>query len=54
MADQGAARLDFGQLLAAVEEAPPVAAASVLGERLVQALDAREVPSSSRISAAKR
>jgi serine phosphatase RsbU (regulator of sigma subunit) len=43
MADQHAARLDFGQLLAAVEDAPPVAAADVLGERLVQALGAREV-----------
>ena len=52
MADQYAARLDFGQLLAAVEDAPPVAAADVLGERLVQALGACEVPSSSRISAA--
>ena len=43
MADQHAARLDFGQLLAAVEDAPPVAAVDVLGERLVQALGAREV-----------
>jgi hypothetical protein len=43
MADQHAARLDFGQLLAAVEDAPPVAAADVLGERRVQALGAREV-----------
>ena len=43
MADQHPARLDFGQLLAAVEDAPPVAAADVLGERLVQALGAREV-----------
>src|SRR5215204_380516 len=43
MAAQHRARLDFGQLLAAVEDAPPVAAADVLGERLVQALGAREV-----------
>jgi len=43
MVDQRAARLDFGQLLAAVEDAPPVAAVDVLGERLVQALGAREV-----------
>ena len=43
MADQHAARLDLGQLLAAVEDAPPIAAADVLGERLVQALGAREV-----------
>jgi hypothetical protein len=55
MADQHAARLDFGQLLAAVEDAPPVAAADVLGERRVQALGARaRFPSSSRISAATR
>jgi hypothetical protein len=43
MADQQAARLDLGQLLASVEDAPPVAAADVLGERLVQVLGAREV-----------
>jgi serine phosphatase RsbU (regulator of sigma subunit) len=37
------ARLDFGQLIAAVENAPPVAAADVLGERLQAALGAHHV-----------
>ena len=37
------ARLDFGQLIAAVENGPPVAAADVLGERLKDALGAGEV-----------
>ena len=43
MAGQRAGRLDLGQLLAAVEDAPPVAAADVLGARLGDALGAREV-----------
>jgi hypothetical protein len=36
-------RLDVGELLAAVENAPPVAAADVVGELLAQTLDASEV-----------
>jgi len=36
-------RLDVGQLMSAVENAPPVAAADVLGERLKEALGAGEV-----------
>ena len=36
-------RLDFGQLILAVENAPPVAAADVIGERLQDALGAGEV-----------
>ena len=36
-------RLDFGQLISAVENAPPVAAADVIGERLKDALGAGEV-----------
>jgi hypothetical protein len=36
-------RLDVGQLMSAVEDAPPVAAADVLGERLKDALGAGEV-----------
>src|SRR4051794_25210724 len=43
MADRYAARLDFGQLIAAVENAPPVAAIDALGEHLTQTLGAREV-----------
>ena len=43
MPDHTSARLDFGKLLAAVEDAPPVAAADVLGEHLADALGAREV-----------
>src|SRR5215218_1194220 len=43
MADRRAARLDLGQVLAAVENAPPVAAADVVGQRLTAALEAREV-----------
>src|SRR4051794_28666583 len=37
------ARLDLGALLAAVEDAAPVAAVDVLGERLASALGAREL-----------
>ena len=37
------ARLDLGELLAAVEDAPPVAAADVLGRHLGKGLGAREV-----------
>ena len=36
-------RLDLANLLAAVEDAPPFSAADVLGERLANELDAREV-----------
>src|SRR3954453_9722806 len=43
MAHGHAARLDLGQVLAAVENAPPVAAADVVGQRLTEALAAREV-----------
>src|SRR4051795_4394047 len=43
MSDRHAARLDFGQLIAAVENAPPVAAVEVLGARLSEALGARAV-----------
>jgi hypothetical protein len=46
--------LDFLGLLAAVENASPVAAADVLAERLTDALGASEVPSSLPISAAER
>src|SRR3954447_8815873 len=42
MADR-LARLDFGQLIAAVENAPPVSAADVIGARLTDALGARAV-----------
>ena len=42
MADRSE-RLDFRQLIEAVENAPPVAAADVLGARLTDALGAREV-----------
>src|SRR3954469_315357 len=42
MADR-LARLDFGQLIAAVENAPPVSAADVIGLRLMEALGARAV-----------
>src|SRR3954451_14125571 len=38
-----AAQLDFGQLIAAVENAPPVSAADVIGARLRDALGARGV-----------
>jgi hypothetical protein len=41
--DRRNARLDFAELLAAVENASPVAAADVLAERLGDALDAAEV-----------
>lgn len=43
MSDHTAARLDLAQLLAAVENAPPVAAADVLGEWLADALGATAV-----------
>lgn len=43
MTDRRSARLDLGQLIAAVENAPPVAAVDVLGERLVQVLGAHAV-----------
>ena len=43
MADHAAGRLDLAQLLAAVENAPPVDAADVLGEWLADALGATEV-----------
>src|SRR3954451_4788256 len=42
MADHPA-RLDFGQLIAAVENAPPVSAAEVLGARLTDAVGAQAV-----------
>jgi hypothetical protein len=43
MAPERVSRLDLAGLLAAVEDAPPVAAADVLGERLCDALGASEV-----------
>src|SRR4051794_842545 len=43
MPDRDAARLDFGDLIAAVENAPPVAAVDVLGARMTEALGARAV-----------
>ena len=43
MADQPAGRLDLAQLLAAVENAPPVDAGDVLGEWLAGALGATAV-----------
>jgi serine phosphatase RsbU (regulator of sigma subunit) len=43
MSDRRAARLDFGLLIAAVENAPPVAAVDVLGARMIEALGARSV-----------
>jgi serine phosphatase RsbU (regulator of sigma subunit) len=43
MAREPSARLDLRELLAAIEDAPPVAAADVLGRHLVEALGAREV-----------
>jgi serine phosphatase RsbU (regulator of sigma subunit) len=43
MSDRHAARLDFGDLIAAVENAPPVAAVDVLGARMTDALGARDV-----------
>jgi serine phosphatase RsbU (regulator of sigma subunit) len=43
MADDRTTRLDVADLLAAVEDAPPFAAADVLAERLGNALGAREV-----------
>jgi serine phosphatase RsbU (regulator of sigma subunit) len=43
VANHLSARLDLGALLEAVEDAPPVAAVDVLGERLASALGAREL-----------
>ena len=43
MADHAAGRLDLAQLLAAVEDAPPVEAADVLGAWLARALGATDV-----------
>ena len=43
MGERGRPRLGLGELLAAVENAPPVAAADVVGELLAEALDASEV-----------
>jgi serine phosphatase RsbU (regulator of sigma subunit) len=43
MADHRSARLDLAELLAAVEDAAPVAAADVVGERLTEALGASDV-----------
>lgn len=43
MTEHSAGRLDLAKLLAAVENAPPVAAADVLGEWLADALGASEV-----------
>ena len=43
MADGRSARLDLGELLEAVEDAPPVAAVDVLGERLKEAIGATDV-----------
>src|SRR4051812_31840164 len=43
MADRRRAQLDLAQLLLAVENAPPVAAADVLGERLAATFGASEV-----------
>ena len=43
MADDPTARVDVAELLAAVENAPPFAAADVVGERLADALGARGV-----------
>ena len=43
MAQNSSGRLDLAELLEAVEDAPPFAAADVLGEHLGEALGAREV-----------
>jgi len=43
MADLRSARLDLGELLAAVEDAPPVAAVDVLDDRLRKAVGAADV-----------
>jgi serine phosphatase RsbU (regulator of sigma subunit) len=43
MTDIRSARLDLGELLAAVEDAPPVAAVDVLGDRLRKAVGADDV-----------
>lgn len=43
MGERRRARLDVGELLVAVENAPPVAAADVVGELLAETLDAFEV-----------
>jgi hypothetical protein len=54
MAAHRSARMDLAELLAAVEDAPPVAAADVLDELLTDALGASKVSSSSLTSAAGR
>lgn len=43
VSDRRRARLELGRLLSAVEDAPPVAAADVVGQQLARALDATEV-----------
>ena len=43
MSAEGTAALDVGRLLAAVEDAPPVAAVDVVGAVLAETLGAREV-----------
>src|SRR6478609_4449725 len=43
MAQNSSGRLDLAELLEAVEDAPPFAAADVLGEHLREALGASEV-----------
>src|SRR5215208_7351092 len=43
MADRRRAQLDLAELLMAVENAPPVAAAEVLGERLAETFGASKV-----------
>src|SRR3954463_6481199 len=43
MVEGHSARLDLGELLAAVEDAAPVAAVDVLGDRLRKAVGATEV-----------
>ena len=43
MHTRGRSRLDLGDMLAAVENAPPVAAADVVGQLLAEAMDASEV-----------
>jgi len=48
MADTQSARLDLGELLAAVEDAPPVAAVDVLDNRLRKAIGADDVSFSDR------
>jgi hypothetical protein len=43
MGERGRPRLDLGDLLAEVENAPPVAAADVVGQLLAETLNASEV-----------